>query len=129
MILCIAIYGVVASGGEVAESPTGFFVVGLGGLFTPGVGAGLLAGSPTGFFLLGRAVYPRRWGGATRRIALRAFLWWGYYIPRHDVSTEKVNAVALKKLPATLQVVGAVLYFCPLVNVRELRCLFGGGES
>ena len=51
------------------------------------------------------------------------------YIHHHDVSTEKVNAVALKKLPATLQVVGAVLYFCPLVNVRELRCLFGGGES
>ena len=95
----------------------------------PALGRGYSPCCPTGFFLLGRAVYPRRWGGATRRIALRAFLWWGYYIPRHDVSTEKVNAVALKKLPATLQVVGAVLYFCPLVNVRELRCLFGGGES
>ena len=53
MILCIAIYRVVASGGDVAESPTGFFVVGLGGLFTPGDGAGLLAVLPYGLFWVG----------------------------------------------------------------------------
>ena len=43
----------VASGGDVAESPTGFFVVGLGGLFTPGDGAGLLAVLPYGLFWVG----------------------------------------------------------------------------
>ena len=105
-------------------------MVGLGGLFTPGVGAGLLAVLPYGIFCggVGRSVYPRRCRGLLAE-SPTGFFGWGYYIPRHDVSTEKVNAVALKKLPATLQVVGAVLYFCPLVNVRELRCLFGGGES
>ena len=56
----------------ISETPNGV-LYGLGNLFTPGVAGGYSPQTPNGVFI---------WIGV-------------YYIPRHNVLTEKVNAVAL----------------------------------
>ena len=58
--------------------------------------------------------------GATRRKPLTGFMWiGGYYIPRHDVSTEKANAVALRIDARGAGIMMGVLF---IVQVSKIDC-------